>query len=203
MKRLKVVEHPLAVQPPSTSRIRRSPRLNKIESEVKKIVEHMRRRLAKGPIAYFQLFVEPELLQKYMTQHLGLPAPLLGSARHCIFWYVKTDWENTRDQLPTNLCPCRHLAAASQRPEFRRDDQIYSLGSGSVYKHNHHKNSRTHRQYHYGEDNPKNRYPGKDIDATYVLLSRTGVWLTSFYACKAAAVKKFAERIVNDQCGTL
>jgi hypothetical protein len=72
-----------------------------------------------------------------------------------------------------------------------------------VYKHNHHKNSRTHRQYHYGEDNPKNRYPGKDIKATYVLLSRSGVWLTSFYACKAAAVKKIAERIVNDQCGTL
>ena len=43
----------------------------------------------------------------------------------------------------------------------------------------------------------------KDIDATYVLLSRTGVWLTSFYACKAAAVKKIAERIVSAQCGTL
>ena len=134
-------------------------------------IEHMQTCLAKGPIACFQLFVEPELLQKYMTQHLGLPAPLLGSARHCIFWYVKTDWENTRDQLPTNLCPCRHLAAASQRPEFRRDDQIYSLGSGSVYKHNHHKNSRTHKQNHYGEDNPKNRYPGKRPTCCYHTLA--------------------------------
>jgi hypothetical protein len=120
---------------------------------------------------YFQLFVEPEVLQKYMTQELGLPAPLLGSAKHCIFWYVKTDWGNTRDQLPTNLCPCRHLAAASLRPEFRRDDQIYSLGSGGVYKHNHHKNSRTHRQYHYGEDNTKNRYPGKRPTCCYHALA--------------------------------
>jgi hypothetical protein len=91
VKRRKAIEHPAAVQPPSTSQIRRSPRLNKIESEVKKIVEHMRTRLAKGPIAYFQLLVEPELLQKY----IHYAAPWLTSAftrqRQALYFLVCKD----------------------------------------------------------------------------------------------------------------